>query len=73
MKERRKRVKRADGSLFRSKSARKRWGTSGRGSGRERETGRDWTVHELWRKARPLTQIQKRLAGQSNRSEGKKP
>jgi hypothetical protein len=48
MKERRKRVKRVDGSLYRSKSTRPRWGIRGRGGKRGRETGRDWSVHERW-------------------------
>jgi hypothetical protein len=48
MKERRKRVKRCDGSLYRSKSTRPRWGTRGRGGKRVRERGRDWSVHERW-------------------------
>ena len=50
MKERVKRVKRGDGSVYRSKSKRGRWGTEGRAVERGRERARDWTRHERWQK-----------------------
>lgn len=50
MKDRRKRVKRGDGSSYRWKSKRGRWGTEGRAVHRGREGGRDWTWHERWKK-----------------------
>jgi hypothetical protein len=50
MRERRKRVKRGDGSVYRSKNTRRRWGARGCEvkRGREREKGRDWSGHEGW-------------------------
>lgn len=48
MKERVKRVKRGDGSVYRSKSKQGRWGTEGRGVERGLERGRDWSRHETW-------------------------
>lgn len=50
MKERVKRVKRGDGSVYRSKSKRGRWGKEGRGVERGLERGIDWASHERWRK-----------------------
>ena len=50
MKDRRKRVKRADGSTYRSKSRQERWGSEGRGTERGMERTRDWTNHETWQK-----------------------
>lgn len=53
MKDRIKRRKRLDGSVYRMKGKKKRWGMEGRGSsvGRAVEApGLDWTRHVVWEK-----------------------
>jgi hypothetical protein len=50
MKGRRKRVRRKDGSSYRSKGERKRWATNRKERGRSYATGMDRTQQEVWLK-----------------------